>query len=75
MPDAVLEVLLDLEQRVPAYAELYYRAGIVYEAKGNTEEAKKQVEKAFELASSQGDKDLIQRTSRLLDTYWKKSGK
>jgi tetratricopeptide (TPR) repeat protein len=75
MPDAVLEVLLDLEHRVPGYAELYYRAGIIYETIGKPEEAKKQFEKAFELANSQGDTDLVQRTSRKLDTYWKKAGK
>jgi tetratricopeptide (TPR) repeat protein len=73
MPDAVLSVLLDLQQKTPDYAELYYRAGIIYETKGSAEEAKVQYDKAFTLANAQGDTDLVRRTSRKLDTYLKKA--
>ena len=69
MPDAVLDVIISLQQKAPDYADLYYRAGVIYEAKGSFGEAAKQFAKAFALANRQGDKDLMERAGRRLDTY------
>jgi tetratricopeptide (TPR) repeat protein len=52
-PDSVLNVLLSLEQKMPDYAELYYRAGIIYDAKGETKKAVEQLEKACRLSNYQ----------------------
>jgi tetratricopeptide (TPR) repeat protein len=47
--DAVLKVLLSLEQKFPDNAEFYYRAGVIYYKDNKIEEAIKQLEKAVEL--------------------------
>ena len=69
MPDTVLDVIISLQRKAPDYADLYYRAGVIYDAKSNFGEATKQFVKAFALASRQGDKDLMERTGRRLDAY------
>ncbi|MGA2071065.1 MAG: tetratricopeptide repeat protein [Sedimentisphaerales bacterium] len=69
MPDAVLDVIISLQQKAPDYADLYYRAGVIYDAKGDFGEATKQFVKAFALANRQGNKDLMERTGRRLDAY------
>jgi protein O-mannosyl-transferase len=75
MPDAVLDVIISLQQKAPDYADLYYRAGLIYDSKGDVGLAAKQFAMAFAIANRQGDKDLTQRAGRRLDEYRKKIGK
>ena len=72
MSDTVLDVIISMQQKAPDYADLYYRAGMIYDAKGDFGQAAKQFTKAFALASRQGDKNLMERTGRWLDAYWQR---
>ena len=68
-PNNVLEVLLSLEQKTPSYAELYYRAGVVYDAKGEAEKAVEQLEKGLTLADKQGNKELVAQIKKQLEQH------
>jgi hypothetical protein len=68
-PDNVLEVLLSLQQKMPSYAELYYRAGVIYDAKGEAEKAVGQLEKGLTLADKQGDKELVTQIKKQLERH------
>jgi Tfp pilus assembly protein PilF len=68
-PDNVLEVLLSLQQKTPSYAELYYRAAVIYDAKGEAEKAVEQLEKGLMLANRQGNKELVAQIKEQLERY------
>jgi len=68
-PDNVLEVLLSLEQKTPSYAELYYRAGVVYDAKGEVKKAIEQLEKGLTLADKQCNKELVAQIKKQLEQH------
>jgi tetratricopeptide (TPR) repeat protein len=68
-PDNVLEVILSLQQKTPSYAELYYRAGVVYDAKGEAEKAVEQLEKGLTLADRQGNKELVAQIKKQLERH------
>jgi protein O-mannosyl-transferase len=72
-PDKVLEVLLSLQQKAPYYAELYYRAGVVYDAKGEAQKAVEQLEKGLMLADKQGNKELIAQIKKQLEQHRRKA--
>ena len=67
--DDVLEVLLSLQPKAPSCAELYYRTGVIYDAKGQAEKAVEQLEKAFQIASSQRNEELIAQIKERLERY------
>ncbi len=72
-PDNVLEVLLSLQQKTPSYAELYYRAGVVYDAKGEAEKAVEQLEKGLTLADRQGNKELAAQIKEQLKRHQRRT--
>jgi Tfp pilus assembly protein PilF len=65
-PDDVLETLLSLQQKAPSYAELYYRAAVIYDAKGQPEKAVEQLEKALSYADSRADAELVRQIKEQL---------
>jgi tetratricopeptide (TPR) repeat protein len=67
--DVVLGVIRDLEQKTPANAELYYRAGTIYEKQGNIAAAIEQLEKALKLAGNEGRKELAGQIKERLESY------
>jgi tetratricopeptide (TPR) repeat protein len=67
--DDVLGVLLSLQQKTPSYAELYYGAAVIYDAKGEAEKAVEQLEKGLMLADRQGNKELVAQVKEQLERY------
>jgi tetratricopeptide (TPR) repeat protein len=72
-PDNVLEVLLSLEQKTPSYAELYYRAGVVYDTKGEAEKAIEQLKKGLMLADKQNNKELVAQIKKQLERHQRRA--
>jgi Flp pilus assembly protein TadD len=67
--DAVLNVIESWKLKKPGDAELYCWAGIVYGQKGDNAAAIKQLDKALDMAKSQGDELLVARINELLEKY------
>jgi len=65
--DTVLNVIEDWKLKKPGDGELYYWAGIIYGLKGDNAEAIKQLEKALEMANSQGNEKLVARIKEQLE--------
>lgn len=73
-PDNVLEVLLSLQQKAPSYAELYYRAAVIYDAKGDTKNAVRQLETGLTLADKQGNNKLAAQIKKQLEQHQHTTG-
>jgi tetratricopeptide (TPR) repeat protein len=68
-PDKIgvlLETLLDLQKKAPANAELFYRAGLVYNKQGNFEKSTEQLERALKIATRQGKNELATKIKEQL---------
>ncbi|MGA2172799.1 MAG: tetratricopeptide repeat protein [Sedimentisphaerales bacterium] len=67
--EQALGIIKNWEQKTPGNAELYYRAGMLYETKGETASAIEQFEKGLEIAISRGRKDVAAQIKERLKQY------